>query len=190
MKSRSMRRLSVERFEDRTMMAGDVAVALEGSLLNIQGDDLANQVNVVQQANGNVVISGLAGTGTTINGLPSLTLVNPSLSALDVRMNGGNDTLIIRRLAVGTDMNIDMGAGNDIARVFDANVGVNASIKGESGFDRALISGGQFGGDVFIEQGIGASTSEVRNTSVGTNLTIIADDAMDTVRAHGPHDRR
>ena len=36
----------VETLEGRRLMAGDVAVALEGSLLRVEGDNLDNQVTI------------------------------------------------------------------------------------------------------------------------------------------------
>ena len=49
---RRSRGLRLETLEDRKMMAGDVAVALEGQLMTIHGDNLANQTVAAQDAVG------------------------------------------------------------------------------------------------------------------------------------------
>jgi hypothetical protein len=182
MKRRALRPLQLEACEQRAMMAGDVSVALEGSLLKVQGDNLSNQIGIVQQANGNVVVSGL--TGTRINGSPfPLTLINPQLNSLEVAMKGGDDAISIGDLRVGNDLMIDLGAGNDTATLDRVFAGATAEIKGEQGTDRATVRGSIFGNDLFIDQGIGASVTQLAGVRVGMNATVITDAANDVVNA-------
>jgi hypothetical protein len=43
-RSQDRRQMRMESLESRSLMAGDVMVALEGSFLRVQGDDLTNHM--------------------------------------------------------------------------------------------------------------------------------------------------
>ncbi|MCU0713951.1 MAG: hypothetical protein MUC43_17975, partial [Pirellula sp.] len=72
-------RLGFESLERRALMAGDVFVAIEGELLRVEGDNLANQVTLAQTSTGDLVVSGQ--NGTTINGLPSVRFARAVINA-------------------------------------------------------------------------------------------------------------
>ena len=69
--TRKNRHLSYESLERRCLLAGDVAVSLEGGALVVSGDELANQIDVAQADNGDVVFTGR--DNTTINGQAEFT---------------------------------------------------------------------------------------------------------------------
>lgn len=168
----------MESLENRIALAGDVAAALEGSLLVVAGDQLANELAIVQNSSGNVTLTGL--NGTTVNGRPSLTFVNPRLNAAEIRLEGGNDRLSITGLRTGNDLNIDLGSGNDSANV-QAAVGGNLGIKGEAGNDAVTVRGSRVGIDLNVEMGVGTANVNLRNLTVGNNTTVISDAGNDRV---------
>lgn len=170
--------LRMESLENRIALAGDVSAALEGSLLVVAGDNLANEISITQNAAGNVTLLGL--NGTTVNGLPSLTLANPRLNSAEIRMEGGNDRLTVNGLRTSTDLNIDLGAGNDSANVI-ANAGGNLTIKGETGNDVVTVRGSRAGIDLNIEMGTGTASVNLRNSTIGGNATVITDVLDDRV---------
>jgi hypothetical protein len=178
--SRRRYSMGTEGLEDRVALAGDVSAALEGSLLVVRGDDQANELAVTQNSAGDVIVQGL--NGTTVNGLASLTLPNPQLNSADVRMEGGDDQLTVTELGTTTDLNIDLGTGDDSASVV-ANVGGNLTIKGEAGNDSVLVRETAVGLDLNVEMGTGTASVDVQNSTVAENTTLITDVLNDTVVA-------
>jgi hypothetical protein len=184
MNSRSykFRKLNMENLEARKMMAGDVAVALEGQLLKLQGDNLSNQVVVAQNAAGTVTISGQ--NGTTINGRASVRFVNPQLEQLDIRMEGGDDSVVLRGVAVTNDLFVDLGAGNDRLTsplLTPVTVGAIATIEGGAGNDVVRLDGFTVFEDLSINGGLGTLNVSLNSGAVDKALTVIGDDANDVV---------
>jgi hypothetical protein len=170
--------LRMEFLENRVALAGDVAAALEGSLLVVARDQLANDLAIVQNAAGDVTLTGL--NGTTVNGMPSRTFIRPNLNAAEIRLEGGHDRLSITGLRTGNDLNVDLGAGNDTANI-QASVGGNLGVKGEAGNDSVTVRGSRIGLDLNVEMGIGTANVNLRNLTVGNNTTVISDAGNDRV---------
>ncbi len=168
-----------ESLENRLPMAGNVSVALEGSLLKVNGDNLANEVTIAQNVAGTIVVRGL--NGTSINGLPQVTLRNVALNALDVRMAGGDDRLTINTLRAANDVEVDLGAGNDTVRVAGSNIGANLKVIGLHGIDRANLTGSRVGVDAKIDLGLDRGVANVSSTIIGYNLDVITELANDQV---------
>lgn len=163
-------------------MAGDVMVALEGSFMTVQGDNLDNQVTIARAANGNVVVSGQ--TGTLINGLPSVTFLNPSLNALDIRMENGNDIVNLRGLQVANDLFADLGEGNDRLTAVAATpntIGANMTVEGGLGNDLIQLNRIAVGEDLKVEGGLGTLTATIADSIMSKSLTVIGDDLVDVV---------
>ena len=78
--------------------ANNVQAALEGELLVIQGDNLANRITIARANNGDVLVTGRQ--GTTVNGLPALRLRLPTINAVELLMNGGDDDVIINGMQI------------------------------------------------------------------------------------------
>lgn len=179
---RNDRSLRVESLENRQLMAGDVAVALEGQWLTIHGDNLANQISIVQDARGNVTVAGQQ--GTLINGLPSVRFLTPALNAMEVRMEGGDDVLSLRGVRLANDLFVEMGAGNDrvtTAATLPLVVGANAAFELGDGNDTIQLSGSVVGEDLNVNGGIGQMTANLRQLSVGKALNLIGDDQADSI---------
>src|ERR1700676_2701383 len=72
-KSYPTKRLSIERLENRCMLAaGNVTASVSGGNLFLKGDTLTDQILVTGNGSGSFTISD-QGNGTTINGMSSVT---------------------------------------------------------------------------------------------------------------------
>lgn len=103
--------LGLQRLESRENPAGNIQAALEGSFLTLFGDALDNQVRVTQTATA-INVVGL--TGTTVNGLPSVSFATPSVNAIEVKLEDGSDQLIMNGVRPANDLFIETAAGNDV----------------------------------------------------------------------------
>ena len=107
---RPRRNLSYGKFEPRTMLAGDVFVAVQDSILLIVGDGQANQVEVSTNSDGSVNVEGV---NTTINGSNGSVSIPADFMHLTVSLGGGNDSFDINGVLVPHHFSIYGGAGND-----------------------------------------------------------------------------
>ncbi|MFN7289305.1 MAG: hypothetical protein ACK5YR_05720 [Pirellula sp.] len=179
-------RLGFESLERRALMAGDVFVAIEGELLRVEGHNLANQVTLAQSSTGDLVVSGQ--NGTTINGLPSVRFARPVINAAEIRMEGGDDAIVLRGLRVANDLFVDLGAGNDrltSPATAPISVGANALIYGEAGNDTVQLNRAKVFEDLYIDGGIGALTATITNSSIDKSMAIVGDEANDSVSVVG-----
>jgi hypothetical protein len=137
-KTRTPRKLKLEILEDRKLMAGNVTAGIESNDLWIRGDNRDNVVEIRQLANpGQFRVIGLS--GTTINGRSQVDITSPTTD-MHIRMNGGNDGVVIGSFTVATrqarieDLTVDMGTGSDA--FFMNNVAVTDKV------DDAIITMG------------------------------------------------
>ncbi|RPI88678.1 MAG: hypothetical protein EHM42_04280, partial [Planctomycetaceae bacterium] len=162
-------------------MANNVQVAVEGSLLTIVGDALANSIVVNQAVTGDVVITGR--NGTLINGLASVRFRRLALNAMDVRMEGGNDRVVLRGLQIANDLYVNLGPGNDVlSNTAPFTVGANAAIEAAEGNDSVQLAAIAVQQDLAIDGGTGTLTVAISNSIVGKGLHIVSDEANDSVR--------
>jgi hypothetical protein len=163
-------------------MAGDVMVALEGSLLTVNGDNLDNQIAITRNVAGDVVVSGQ--NGTLVNGLTSFRLVRPSINAVEIRMEDGNDVVTMRNLQVANDMFVDMGAGNDRLTAPATNpstIGANLAIYGSEGNDIVQLNRVTVREDLFVDGGLGSLQASVVDSVIAKAANIVADDLADII---------
>lgn len=175
-------RLGLESLENRQLMAGQVFVALEGSLMRVTGDNLSNQISITQNPAGDVIVAGQ--TGTTVNGAPSVRFVRPALNAMEVRMEGGDDTVTMRGVQLTNDLFVDLGAGNDrltSPAATPISVGANAALYGSAGNDTFQLTNSQVREDLFIDGGIGILNANLSGVNVDKVINIIGDEANDVV---------
>jgi hypothetical protein len=180
--SKGSYRPRVEFLESRQLMAGDVFAAVEGNFLRVQGDQLDNQIAIAETVGGDVVVSGQ--NGTLINGRPSIRFARPVLNALDVRMDGGNDSVTLRGVRLSNDMFVDLGAGNDRLIAPLSNpivVGANASIYGSEGNDTIQLVGSVIREDLVIDGGIGLLNANLSSMAIQKSLAISGDEANDVI---------
>ncbi len=188
---RKPRKLAFHSLEERTMMAGDVAVSVLNGDLRITGDGNANDVAVVQTIQNGVPVTGsyfvTGRNGTTINGHSSSTTALNTFTGVsrdfNINMGGGDDRVTLgpdndlyglnNKLKVPRDMLINAGAGNNIVVLNGLNIARNASISSGNVADRIYVHA-DVQNDLTINTGGGADLVDVYNTFVRHNLTIDA----------------
>lgn len=185
------KRLSVERLEDRSLMAGNVTAAVTGGVLVITGDASDNGVTVDYiQANNSYQVIGTSqgGTNTTINSLDTSVAGNEQIFAnvtkgIKITLNAGNDNLVFGAAATSTfvvtggNVEIDAGIGNDtvaIGRNGNAAGGA-APIENEVNISKSLV----------VKLGLGNDTLTMTNTTVSKNLVIHGDPVSGNGQADG-----
>ena len=96
--------------ETRRLLAGNITVSLEGSTLVVTGDELANQVDVAQNVNGDVVFTGQ--DSTTINGLAEFTF-SEGFARTRFELNDGADEVVLNGFEGGREFRFLGGDGDD-----------------------------------------------------------------------------
>ncbi len=168
--------------EPRHLLSGEVSVSA-GEVLQLRGDGDDNAVRITRTAGGQVVIKGLR--GTTINGRNAIRVSGRGIEKVDIKLFGGNDTLIIQRLVASNDINIETDIGDDTVKLVGVRAGKVLSVKTGDGSDVVKAARIQTGEDFNIDTGEGASRVHVNATTVGGSLTVIGKDDADRVRIAG-----
>ncbi|WP_425616820.1 hypothetical protein NA78x_000480 [Anatilimnocola sp. NA78] len=193
---RGFQRLSVEKLEDRSLMAGNVTAAVTGGVLNITGDTADNGITVdYTLATNSYTVTGTAqgGSATTINGLDTSVPANVQTftnvtKGIRVLANNGNDNLVFGAAAstnftVAGFVDIQMGNGNDTV-----SIGRNGNAAGGAA---PIANKFEVGTTMAIKLGFGNDTLDITNTKVARDLIIHADvnnpinnasDGNDTIR--------
>ena len=151
-RSATTRKLGLEQCESRQLLAGNVAVDVNFGDLNITGDEAANGVQIAQARNstgaailGSYVISGLTqgGAPTTINGQAAV-IVTGVNDDVQVSLRGGSDqfrTAAIGRHFFADDLSVNLGEGNNTARLDNISVRDDVSVSAGTGADTVLLRG-------------------------------------------------
>lgn len=178
---------SVIRLEARAMPSGNVTATLAGSVLTFEGDDANNAVAVTQAENGDILITGLA--GTTINGERSLVfhasdLPPGGLTSVVANGNDGNDSVVIRGLTLDGSLTISGGDGHDSVRILNANLG-GLTIHGGSGFNTESVIGTTIEGTPgnLVVTGDGVNIGRFFDVQVGGSTTFDLGDGFNVVTA-------
>ncbi len=177
-----------------SMASGNVQVALEGSLLTIFGDNVDNSIEFKEVLNAttqlpDITVTGLA--GTLVNGLPSVTFPSAVLNATEIRMENGNDSVVVLDVNLGNDLYVELGEGNDSLFIDGSLVGNNLAVEGGLGDDKVTLIGlalptvADVGQELYIDGGLGRLDAKMEGMNVGANLTIIGDEANDSVVVNG-----
>lgn len=162
-------RLGGEWLEKKLPLAGDVSVSLVNGLLEIDGDNANNAIEVFQTANGNVFVRGAAdisGVPTTVNGAAQVRFVQPTINAIDIDMGIGNDRVDLNRLTLSGPLVVDTGGGSDRLFLADTNVGGATIIDTAGGNDRVDILRSVLQGLTDIDTLAGDDTLVLRTSDV------------------------
>ncbi|MBL8888523.1 MAG: hypothetical protein JNL67_00995 [Planctomycetaceae bacterium] len=163
----------------------NVQAALEGELLVVTGDDLANAITISRNIAGDVFVTGR--NGTTINGLPSVRFRQAVLNSVEVLMNGGNDNVVVQNLIINNDLYLNLGDGSDtlLSGSNPTTVGGNLSVEGGMGNDVIRLTGWSVGSDVYLDGQIGSLNCVLTGLTVGFGLFVIGDDTRDVISVNG-----
>ena len=106
---RSHNWLDYTNLESRRLLAGNVHVSVNDSILQIVGDNLSNEFHVFTQE-GNVQVEGI---DTTVNGSSNPLVVTETFHHIVLSLRDGNDTAILDSVFANSNFSLLGGAGND-----------------------------------------------------------------------------
>ena len=167
---------SYERLEKRCMLVGDIGVFLDGNTLVVEGDDLSNQIDVAQAANGDVVFTGR--NSTTINGLDEFTFTQ-TFDRARFELNDGDDEVIFNGFDSGREFRFLGGSGNDLLVANSVNAR-RFSIRGSAGNDTVELAQSSSERSATIDLGDGDDVVAVASFDVGRNFKVYGDGGNDT----------
>jgi hypothetical protein len=191
-KASRRRNLLVESLEGRAMLAGNVAVNPSGINLNIRGDNLDNQIGIVQLASGQYAVLGL--NGTTVNGSSDPFVRSGITGNIEVDLRGGNDVVGIGNdidglVDIASDLGVvvdpdDIGLAEDLLDEAEAPEDFTApkqlKVKLGDGHDAAGIIA-NVGLRITAELGSGDNALAIRNSLVGDDVIVRSGAGDDTV---------
>lgn len=132
------RGLTLERLEDRSLLAGNVLAEIRGGALIMRGDSQGNEVQIEQASDNSLLLTPLDGT-TTINGSVAPVLLSGYRGRVVLAAGAGNDYFrfdgTARNFSLGTTANLDLGAGNDMLELFNTTTGRALVINAGPGHD-------------------------------------------------------
>jgi hypothetical protein len=162
---RQLRRFvpNLRRLEDRTVPAGNVAVAVFENILYVVGDDANNQISITGAHNGSVEIRSLDGT-TAINGQFGPIRFSDAWGGIHAVLNGGDDTLSLASYTANRNLNIAMGAGNDNLTFFDVYSRRTTNLFTQEGNDSVMIVGSGFYKSTVIDTAEGDDLVNLSNS--------------------------
>ena len=177
--------------EPRQLLAGDVAVAVNGDLF-VRGDDVANQIEIVATESGTVEVRGLH--GTTINGSTEAFEVPDAINlhgangrnaaitgGLRIFMNGGNDRIDIRGLEARGESWISTGEGDDFFRFFKSTAGDDIRVTTGEGHDNVRLFQARATGDLDTLTGDGDDDFFAWNSRVWQDAVLQTGEGRDQV---------
>ncbi|MFK7766587.1 MAG: fasciclin domain-containing protein [Mariniblastus sp.] len=210
-KNRSQRKSkttnSYEKFEERRMLAGDVVAFEHGGSLFIRGDRADNQVEVMAMENGDVVVSGQA--GTTINGGEQFVLSgrNGAVGGLRTNMGHGDDSILFEGLQVNGRVATYGGQGDDAIGFYQTNVAHDLFVNSSRGDDTVSldtvevmgrliaftnagddvigIDASEINGQTLIVTGSGNDDVAVQNSSHDGSVLVFTSSGNDFVGTNG-----
>src|SRR6266545_2231764 len=143
----------IESLEDRSLPSGNVQVSVIGGGLSVIGDSLDNHIWIAGAGKNAVVIRPTDGA-TTINGQTAL-FVNGIKHGYNIRLNGGDDHLLITGTRSNGGLLVDLGDGNDVMVVSDTGHRGATTILGGGGDDTITLRTAGFRSYVFVDTGAG-----------------------------------
>ena len=153
---KTKRNLSVEQLDNRLLLAGDCAAAMDADGdLNITCDAEDNSI-IVSQLGGNLTVQGQP--GTTINGSPIPLILGPvDLDDLNIRMRGGDDFVSIAGIEAD-DVFVSLGKGDDTLLAAQLEVADDVTVRGGKGNDDIGLLAINAGDRVRVNAGRGDDT--------------------------------
>jgi cyclophilin family peptidyl-prolyl cis-trans isomerase len=182
-RSRYQAATRLEQFEQRLLLAGDVALTQIGSNFHLYGDDLDNSVEIVVE-NGDTILRGLA--GTTINGGSDPVTLAAGTSQLSgsmfVSLRNGDDLFEVGTgVQVAGSLFVWGGRGNDDIGLVGTSVGRGLSIDTGTGAANISIQQSSIDGNAVLHSAGSPTTVSLLATSVGNNLIVHTGQADDDV---------
>lgn len=185
--------LRVEPLERRLPMAGDVGLFVSDGNLRIVGDAAANDISIVQTAEGQFSIVGNAGESFRLNDVPATGPVTVSgiTNTITMQLGRGADAVSITGLTdvvTASRLFVFSGPGADRVSISSASIGGQLSIStgnGDSNADGDIVSitDVTVDGPLIVETGAGNDSVTIDgvtarragvNTALGEDTVTIA----------------
>ncbi|MDW8222529.1 MAG: hypothetical protein RMJ82_06235 [Gemmatales bacterium] len=164
--------LWVEALEARSLPAGNVTATLIAGTLRIVGDSDDNDITV-DVSGGNVVVTG--NSGTTVNSAPSASFPAMQVKALDIRMNDGDDVVVVDGLNLTRTSSLRGGDGDDDFTIKNSSFR-NATIRLDPGLgtypEWLRIDNSTFSHPVSIFGSNQDTLMLVKDSVFGSNVTV------------------
>ncbi len=185
--SKNYRTLGFQRLEDRTLMAGNVTVAVQNAALVVTGDNSNNAIVITQSGSGKYTVAP-GDSNTTINGKLAAQTFSGVTGDFNINLKAGADSMQIGNAAafgktasltnIPGNLNINLTTSKAVVDLVWAKVGKAAAITGGTG-SFVQFYGAQIGTDCNISLGglggYGGYSDILRmenNTTVGRDLNI------------------
>lgn len=167
-KRNEKRSLSYGTLEPKRMLAGNVLANVQGEHIFIRGDQLDNQIRIVN-SDGQIRIQGIS--GTTINGLGSVIVENSSGVADSDRVESEFDG----------GLRIHLGPGDDFLEVDGIRLRSQSNIYGGTGDDQIDILNTEFIDTAIVQTFTGDDRVRFNNTHVTDTLFALTLDGDDSL---------
>jgi Ca2+-binding RTX toxin-like protein len=176
-----LRQLSLESLENRALLAGNVLASVTDGNLLISGDASANNIRIVQTAEGTFEITGVR---TKINGTNSATLTGVT-GDVTVQLGNGNDAVSIGAdtdadVSLAGNLTVDGGAGNDSIKIKGLNVDGDVAVSGGAGNDSIAAAGLDVTGALDIDAGTGNDTAKLSD-AIAASAAIALGEGNDSI---------
>lgn len=158
---------SIERLENRMMLAGDVTAQVTGGNLVLTGDLSSNRVSIKQISATEFEVQGQGNTTINTNSTPfSATGVTGSITA---NLGAGHDSIKVSG-DIAADLNITTAEGNDRVTVYDATVAGNLTVDAGDGHNDVYLRNIGVTGNFSVTTGTGSDEVYVARVTaaVGT----------------------
>ncbi len=191
-------------FEPRQLLAGDVSVSFSAGVLDVTGDSLANEFQIVGTPDGGVTLNGIA--NTTVNNGNNPFVVASGVRQVNLRLGEGNDSIEIVGLVLSDRLNIDGQLGNDNVKIRDLNTSFlivdggdgndvlefhntfsrrEIRILGQEGNDTVSITAMATDRNFHLDTGAGSDTIAINHLGVRKSIFLSAGAGDDTVMTTG-----
>ncbi|MEX2176073.1 MAG: hypothetical protein WD872_17055 [Pirellulaceae bacterium] len=175
------KQLTLEKLEDRVLMAGNVVAVQTGGTLTLRGDHAANSASIVYDnasRTHRVVGHDLGGSPTTVNGGAAAAQF-AGVKNVRAWLGGGDDKLdfgAADQLYAKLDkkLSIDMGDGNDTLELGRAGNGAGGAAPIAS---RLYVNKG-----IWVHLGAGNDQLKVANLKTNKSLIVLGGDGNDAIQ--------
>ena len=196
----SERTLRAEGLESRQMLAGDVAVEVVDGRLRIEGDEVDNQIEVVQgEVEGTYLITGLSGEGedaevTLINGVEhsedNPLAVEGVRHGVSMTMGEGSDFVALMGFeGEQTPAEEAEGEADDASRLFRHRRGPAIRVSLGNGDDEFVARNLQTP-SLHVRSGDGNDLVDISDSTIRRGVSIGGGEGDDTVSLSGVEARR
>lgn len=169
--------VSYQTLEPRRCLAGNINVILDGTVLLLVGDSSSNEVELTQNTDGSVLITGV---DTTINGSSDPFTVAGSVHHVTAALNDGDDTVSVNGLHVPRSFNFFGANGNDRLNADGLRtryIHVNSG-EGDDTLDLIDVYSTK---STYLYLGNGDDTVAIHSLTAGRNFKLFGDGGNDSL---------